>query len=176
MLCYFSLRRIRRHLKSSCYSMKLSPIIRCVYWAGVPTAGSFSRYGHHNKKKKTEEPNNRVLLGVLLFGCVVSFGVCNLCLDKYRRNRKTGFDYITEVQNQNMSQVHLWHHTQCVLFIPSRCQISKISYAHVQDSQVTTLWSFLVVRNCFENLSLYFLVKQETLAPITSQPVMFKLP
>ena len=52
MLCYFSLRRIRRHLKSSCYSMKLSPIIRCVYWAGVPTAGSFSRYGHHNKKKK----------------------------------------------------------------------------------------------------------------------------
>ena len=48
-----------------------------------------------------------VHLWALLFGCVVSFGVCNLCLDKYRRNRKTGFDYITEVQNQNMSQVHL---------------------------------------------------------------------
>ena len=45
------------------------------------------------------------------------------------------------------------HHTQCVLLIFSRCQISKISYSHVQDSQVTTLWSFLVVRNCFENLS-----------------------
>ena len=141
--------------------------------SGCPYSGVF-HYDHH--KKKTKEPNDRVLLRASLFGCVVSFGVCNLCLDKYRRNRKTGFDYITEVQNQNMSQVHLWHHTQCVLFIPSRCQISKISYAHVQDSQVTTLWSFLVVRNCFENLSLYFLVKQETLAPITSQPVMFKLP
>ena len=34
---------------------------------------------------------------------------------------------------------------------------------------MTTFWSFLVVRNCFENLSWYFLVKQETLAPVTSQ-------
>ena len=110
-----------------------------------------------------------VHLWALLFGCVVSFGVCNLCLNTYRRNRKTEFDCITEVENQNLSQVHPWHHTQCVLLISSRCQISKISYSHVQDSQVTTLWSFLVVRNCFENLSWYFLVKQETLAPVTSQ-------
>ena len=45
-------------------------------------------------------------LGALLFGCVVSFGVCNLCLNTYRRNRKTEFDCITEVENQNLSQVH----------------------------------------------------------------------
>ena len=161
---------MRRHLTSSCYSMKLSAIMRCVYWAGVPTAASFSRYSHH---KKTKEANDRVLLGVLLFGCVVSFGVCNLCLDiptegTVKQGLTTG---ITEVKNQNLSQVHLWHHTQCVLLIFSRCQISKISYSHVQDSQVTTLWSFLVVRNCFENLSWYFLVKQETLPPVTSHPL-----
>ena len=165
---------MRRHFTSRYYSTKLSAIMRCVYWAGVPTAGSFSRYGHH---KKTKEPKNRVLLGALLFGCVVSFGVCNLCLDiptegTVKQGLTTG---ITEVKNQNLSQVHPWHHTQCVLLIPSRCQISKISYSHVQDSQVTTLWSFLVVRNCFENLSWYFLVKQETLAPVTSHPLMFKL-
>ena len=103
--------------------------------------------------KKTKEPKNRVLLGALLFGCVVSFVVCNLRLNNYRRNHKTGFDCITEVKNQNLSQVHPSHHTQGVLLISSRCQTSKISYSHVQDSQVTTLWSFLVVRNCFENLS-----------------------
>ena len=47
-----------------------------------------------------------VLLGASSFGCVVSFGVCNLCLNTYRRNRKTGFDCITEVENQNLSLVH----------------------------------------------------------------------
>ena len=47
-----------------------------------------------------------VHLGALLFGCVVSFGVCNLCLNTYRRNRKTEFDCITEVENQNLIQVH----------------------------------------------------------------------
>ena len=40
-----------------------------------------------SSQKKTKEPKNRVLLGALLFGCVVSFGVCTLCLDTYRRNR-----------------------------------------------------------------------------------------
>jgi len=164
---------MRRHLTSSGYCMKLSAIMRYVYWVGVPTAGSFSRYGHHKKKQRNQ--TIEFSWGLHCFGCVVSFGVCNLCLDTYKRNRKTGFDCITEVQNQNMSQVHLWHHTQCVLLIFSRCQISKISYSHVQDSQVTTLWSFLVVRNCFENLSWYFLVKQETLASVTSHPLMFKL-
>ena len=47
-----------------------------------------------------------VHLGALLFGCVVSFGVCNLCLNTYRRNRKTEFHCITEVENQKLSQVH----------------------------------------------------------------------
>ena len=61
-----------------------------------------------SSQNKTKESNNRVLLGALLFGCVVSFGVCNLCLDTYRRDRKTGFvTGITEVKNQNLSQVHL---------------------------------------------------------------------
>ena len=31
MLRYFSLQLMRRHLTSSCYSMKLSTIMRCVY-------------------------------------------------------------------------------------------------------------------------------------------------
>ena len=35
MLRYFSLRSMRRHVTSSCYSMKLSAIMRYVYWAGV---------------------------------------------------------------------------------------------------------------------------------------------
>ena len=30
--------------------------------------------------KETKEPNNRVLLGALLFGCIVSFVLRNLCL------------------------------------------------------------------------------------------------
>ena len=47
-----------------------------------------------------------VHLGAFLFGCVVSVGVCNLCLNTYRRNRKTEFDCITEVENQNLSQVY----------------------------------------------------------------------
>ena len=51
---YFSLQPMRRHLTSSCYSMKLSAIMRCVYWVGVPTAGSFSRYSHHNKKQRNQ--------------------------------------------------------------------------------------------------------------------------
>ena len=93
MLCYFSLRPMRRHPTSSCYSMKLPAIMRCVYWVGVRTAGSFITI---ITKKKTKEPNDRVLLGALLFGCVVSFGVCNLCLDTYRRNHKARFDCLTD--------------------------------------------------------------------------------
>ena len=52
----------------------------------------------------------------VLFGCVVSFVVCNLRLNTYRRNHKTGFDCITEVKNQNLSQVHPSHHTQLIMF------------------------------------------------------------
>ena len=33
--------------------------------------------------KEMKEPNIRVLLGALLFGCIVSFVVCNLCLGTY---------------------------------------------------------------------------------------------
>ena len=29
--------------------------------------------------KEAKEPNNRVFLGALLFGCIVSFVLCNLC-------------------------------------------------------------------------------------------------
>ena len=61
--------------------------------SGCPYSGVF-HYDHH--KKKTKEPNDRVLLGALLFGCVVSFGVCNLCLDTYKRNHKARFDCITD--------------------------------------------------------------------------------
>ena len=165
---------MRRHFTSRYYSTKVSAIMRCVYWAGVPTAGSFSRYSHH--KKKTRESSNRVLLGALLFGCVVSFVVCNLCLNTYRRNHKTGFDCITEVKNQNLSQV-------------TRYTTLRVFFSYLQDVRFqrsaihmcrTPKWQhcgvFLVVRNCFENLSWYFLVKQETFAPVTSHPLyMFKL-
>ena len=60
--------------------------------SGCPYSGVF-HYDHH--KKKAKEPNDRVLLRALLFGCVVSFGVCSLCLDTYRRNHKARFDCIT---------------------------------------------------------------------------------
>ena len=36
--------------------------------------------------KETKEPNNKVLLKALLFGCIVSFVTRNLCLGTYRRN------------------------------------------------------------------------------------------
>ena len=75
----------------------------CVLSRCPLAARSSSRYSHHKKKNKGM---TRVLLGALLFGCVVSCGVCNLCLDTYRRNRKTRFDCITEVKNQNLSQVY----------------------------------------------------------------------
>ena len=152
MLRYFSLRPMRRHFTSR-YILQYETVHNnevCVL-SGCPYSGVFQQV--RSSQKKTRESNNRGLLGALLFGCVVSFVVCNLRLNTYRRNRKTEFDCIAEVKNQNLSQVHPSHHTQGVLLISSRCQTSKISYSHVQDSQVTTLWSFLVVRNCFENLS-----------------------
>ena len=152
MLRYFSLQLMRGHFTSR-YILQYETVRNnevCVL-SGCPYSGVFQQV--RSSQKKTRESNNRGLLGALLFGRVVSFVVCNLRLNNYRRNRKTEFDCITEVENQNLSQVHPSHHTQCVLLISSRCQISKISYSHVQDSQVTTLWSFLVVRNCFENLS-----------------------
>ena len=165
---------MRRHFTSRYYSMKLSAIMRCVYWAGVPTAGSFITI----ITKKKNNNNQRIEFSWGLYCLVVLFLLLYvICASiptegTVKQGLTTG---ITEVKNQNLSQFHPWHHTQYVLLIPSRCQISKISYSHVQDSQVTTLWSFLVVRNCFENLSWYFLVKQETLAPVTSHPLMFKL-
>ena len=40
--------------------------------------------------KETKEPNNRALLGALLFGYIVSFVVCNLYLGDYRRSPTRG--------------------------------------------------------------------------------------
>ena len=161
MLHYFSLQLLRRHLTSSCYSMKLSAIMRCVYWAGVPTAGSFSRYGHHQKKtKEWLEFSWGLYCLVVLFLLVYVICASIPTEGTVKQGLTTG---ITEVKNQNLSQVYPWHHTLCALLIPLRCQISKINYSHVQDSQVTTLWSFLVVRNCFENLSWYFLACEQAL-------------
>ena len=47
--------------------------------------GSFCGYRHHKRIKETK---NRVLLGALLFGCIVSFVVHNLCLSSYKKNPK----------------------------------------------------------------------------------------
>ena len=44
--------------------------------------------------RETKETNNRALLVVLLFGCIVSFVERNLCLDTYRRN--PGFKVVSE--------------------------------------------------------------------------------
>ena len=41
--------------------------------SGCPYSGVFQQV-QSSPKKKTKESNNRVLLGALLFGCVVSFG------------------------------------------------------------------------------------------------------
>ena len=55
------------------------------------------------------------------------------------------------------------HDTTLSVFclIPSRCQISKISYSHVQDSQVTTLWIFLVVKIVLKTYPDIFLLKKK---------------
>ena len=82
--------------------------------SGCPYSEVFQQV--RSSQKKTKESNNRVLLGALLFGCIVSFVVCNLCLDNYRRNCKTGFDCLTEVKNQKLSQVHPWQSTLSMLF------------------------------------------------------------
>ena len=39
--------------------------------------------------KETKERNNRVLLEALLFGCIVSFVLRNLCLGTHRRTDLT---------------------------------------------------------------------------------------
>ena len=67
MLRYFSPWPMRIHLTSSCYSMKLSTVMRCVYWVGVPTAGSFSRYSHHKKGNQTIEFSWGLYCLVVLF-------------------------------------------------------------------------------------------------------------
>ena len=145
--------------------------------SGCPYRGVFQQVWSTQKKQRNQTIEFSWGLYCLVVLFLLLYVICASIPTEgtVKQGLTTG---ITEVKNQNLSQVHPWHHTQCVLLIFSRCQISKISYSHVQDSQVTTLWSFLVVRNCFENLSWYFLVKQETLAPVTwtSHPLyMFKL-
>ena len=61
--------------------------------SGCTYSGVFQQVQSSQKKNKGM---TRVLLGALLFGCVVSFGVCNLRLDTYRRNHKARFDCITD--------------------------------------------------------------------------------
>ena len=166
---------MRRHFTSRYYSTKLSAIMRCMcVLSGCTYSGVFQQV--QSSQKKTKEPNDGVLLRALLFGCVVSFGVCHLCLDTYRRNCKTGFDCITEVKNQTW--VKSTRYTTLSMFF------SYLQDVRFQRSAIhmcrTPKWQhcgvFPVVRNCFENLSWYFLVKQETFAPVTSHPLyMFKL-
>ena len=146
----------------------------CVLSRCPLAARSSSRYSHHKKKKTKEWLEFSWGLYCLVVLFLVVYVICASIPTE--GTVKQGLTVLQKLKIKTW--VKSTHDTTLSVFclIPSRCQISKISYSHVQDSQVTTLWSFLVVRNCFENLSWYFLVKQETLAPINSHPLyMFKL-
>ena len=70
--------------------------------------GSFCGYHHHKRIKKTK---NRVLLGALLFGCIVSFVEHNLCLGSYKKNPKS----------KNPSKLLLLVITDVCVLHPSPC-------------------------------------------------------
>ena len=59
-----------------------------------PYSGVFQQVQSSQKNKATKQQSSP--RGLILFGCVVSFGVCNLCLETYRRNHKARFDCITD--------------------------------------------------------------------------------
>ena len=73
MLHYFSLRLMRRQLTSSCYSMKLSAIMRSVYKQVSIKRGVSAGTVIPPPPPKKKDPNNRVLLGAFLFGCEYFF-------------------------------------------------------------------------------------------------------
>ena len=101
--------------------------------SGCPYSGVFQQVQPSQKKRnQTIEFSWGLYCLVVLF----LFGVCNLCLGTYRRNRKTMFHCITEVKNQHLSQVHPWHHTQYVFsyFQDVRFQRSPIQMCR------TTKW------------------------------------
>ena len=54
--------------------------------------------------EETKEPNNRVLLGALLFGFIVSFVLRNLCLSTYRRNLSWVFLQVPSSQKKQRNQ------------------------------------------------------------------------
>ena len=123
--------------------------------SGCPYSGVFQQVRSSQKKQR----NQRVEFSWGLYCLVVLFLLLYVICSSIptegtvKQGLTTG---TTEVKSQNLSQVHPWHHTQCVLLIPSRCQISKISYSHVQDSQVTTLWSFSCGKKLFWKLIMIF--------------------
>ena len=99
--------------------------------SGCPYSGVF-HYDHH--KKKNNNNNQRIEFSWGLYCLVVLFLLLYvICASiptegTVKHGLTTG---ITEVKNQNLSQVHPSHHTQYVLLIPSRCQISKIWAIHM---------------------------------------------
>ena len=69
--------RMLRKLRMCCSGIRKTSVCQCL---GL-SAGTVI-------PKETKEPNDRVLLGALLFGCIVSFVIRNLSLGTYRRNMK----------------------------------------------------------------------------------------
>ena len=87
--------------------------------------------------KESKEPNNRVLLGALLFRCSFLV-VCNMCLSTYRRN------------------LHLWWHSGFihpknarVFFLRAESQSLQVTtdcgpVIHVLVQQIQCAWCLLV--------------------------------
>ena len=131
----------------------------CVLSRCPLAARSSSRYSHH-KKKKTKEwlefPWGLYCLVVLF---LVVYVICASIPTE--GTVKQGLTVLQKLKIKTW--VKSTHDTTLSVFclIPSRCQISKISYSHVQDSQVTTLWSFLVVKIVLKTYPDIFLLKKK---------------
>ena len=161
MLCYFSLRPMRRHLTSSCYSMKLPAIMRCVYWVGVRTAGSFITIITKKKQRnQTIEFSWGLYCLVVLF--LLVYVICASIPTK--GTIKQG---LTVLQTP---------HSVCSshIFKMSDFKDQLFTCAGLPSDNIV---EFSCGKKLFWNLSWYFLVEQETLALVTSHPlyIMFKL-
>ena len=77
--------------------------------------------------KETKEPNNRVLLGALLFGCIVSFVLRNLCLGTYGRNHELSVVLIKSAGEEAIVS------SQCTIF-PLKLRINGLLFFLMQPS------------------------------------------
>ena len=131
----------------------------CVLSRCPLAARSSSRYSHHKKKKTKEWLEFSWGLYCLVVLFLVVYVICASIPTE--GTVKQGLTVLQKLKIKTW--VKSTHDTTLSVFclIPSRCQISKISYSHVQDSQVTTLWSFLVVKIVLKTYPDIFLLKKK---------------